>query len=144
MTFTLLMVLAVVSAALQAKLPAIGGLRLELLPAIVAVAALSLRRGPALLLALIAGFSQDALSAAPFGLTALAYGIVASLLTGLRDSFDRDLPWVQMAAGGLMSAVASLAALCVVGFSPGTILKLLLLTGLSGLIAPIASLAARR
>ena len=129
---------------MQATLPAMGGLRLELLPALVAVTALSLQRGPALLVALAAGFSQDALSAAPFGLTALAYGVVAVVLAGLRDSLDRDLPWVQMAAGGLLSATASLAALCVVGFSSSAVLKLVLLTGLSGLLTPVVSLATRR
>jgi len=139
-----LLALCAVAAAVQAVLPSVGGLRVELLPALVAVAVLSLRRGPALLLAGTAGGLQDALSAAPFGLTAFAYGVVAVVLTGLRDSLDGELPWVQMAVGGLLSAAASLAAWCVVGISTGAVFHLALLTVFSGLLTPVVFWAVRR
>ena len=144
MNFAVLMLLILVAAALQSTLPAIGGLRLELLPALVAVVALSRPRAAALLLALLAGFSQDALSAAPFGVTALAYGITAVVLTGLRESLDRDWPLVQMAAGAFAAVTVSVAALCVIGFSAVAIFKLVLLAGWSGLMTPAVFLAIRR
>jgi hypothetical protein len=114
---TLVFILAV----LQVRLPAVFGLHVEFLPALVAYGALSFCRRNALLLALAAGFTQDTLSAAPFGITALAYGIAALLVTGLGDILDREMPALQFAAGASVSAAAALAAFCLVGFSFGII-----------------------
>ena len=130
--------------ALQARLPTmwwLGGMRLELLPALVAYGALTLRRSGALLLALCAGFMQDSLSAAPFGMTALIYGIVAIVMTGLRETFDRELPWVQIGAGALTATATSAAACVVLGFSADAVLKILLIAAMSGLITPVIFLA---
>ena len=123
---------------LQVRLPAMFGLRLEFLPAFVAYAALTFRRGNALLVALVAGFMQDALSAAPFGITALAYGIAALLLTGLRDVLDRGIPPLQFASGALVSAAAAVAAFFVLGFS----FKILFVAGFAGVITPFFFFAA--
>jgi len=57
-----------IAAALQARVPILwlfGGLRIEFLPALVAYTALTMPRGTAIAVALVAGFTQDALSAAP-------------------------------------------------------------------------------
>jgi rod shape-determining protein MreD len=118
---------------LQARLPELFGLRLEFLPALVAYGALTFRRGNALWLALIAGGMQDALSAAPFGITALAYGAATLVLAGLRDVLDRDLPPLQFVAGALVSATAAIAAGCVLGFS----WKIIPVAGTTGLITPL-------
>ena len=67
MNALLVIVLMLVLAGVQAKLPALAGLRLEFLPAIVAYSALTFKRGRAVLLAFAAGCLQDALSAGPFG-----------------------------------------------------------------------------
>jgi rod shape-determining protein MreD len=142
MNFLLITASLFIAVALQAHLPGMLGLRLEFLPALVAYGVLAFRRGPALLLAVAAGCLQDALSAAPFGLTGLAYGIVAVVLAGMREVLDRDLPWVQMGAGAVMSATASFTALCVLGFSISAICKLLLLAALSAVITPVVSLIA--
>jgi rod shape-determining protein MreD len=142
MNFLLASVSLFAAVALQARLPAMLGLRLEFVPALVAYGVFTFRRGPALLLAVVAGCLQDALSAAPFGLTGLAYGIVAVILSGMREALDRDLPWVQMGVGAVMSTGASFAALCILGFSISAILKLLLLAALSAVITPGVSLIA--
>jgi rod shape-determining protein MreD len=87
-----------IAVALQARMPTLwwlGGVRVELLPALVVYAALTMHRRRALVLALVAGLAQDALSAAPFGISALAYGIATIVLTSLREALDRDLPWMQ-------------------------------------------------
>jgi len=123
---------------LQVRLPATLGFRLEFLPALVAYGALTFHRGNALLLALVAGFMQDALSAAPFGITALAYAISALLLTGLRDVLDRDIPPLQFGTGALVSAAASMAAFLVLGFS----WRIFLIAGLAGVITPLFFFAA--
>ena len=140
MNFLLAIATILLAGAVQAQLPTILGLRLELLPAIVVYSALTFRHSRAIALAIIAGFVQDSLSGAPFGLTAIAYGGVAGLITSLRDVLDRDLPWVHMGAGAVASATASLAALCVVGFSFGGIGKLLLLAIIAGVVTPIIAL----
>lgn len=124
-----------VAAALQARMPTLwwlGGMRLEFLPAVVMYAALTTHRRRALALALMAGLMQDALSAAPFGISALAYGIAAVLATSLREALDRDLPWVQFNAGALTSLAATLIAFFVVGISFGAIFKMFLVASLSG------------
>jgi rod shape-determining protein MreD len=123
---------------LQVHLPTLLGLRLEFLPAFVAYAALTFRRGAALFLALIAGFLHDANSAAPFGLTALAYGIAAVLVSAMREALDRDLPPLQFIAGAIVSAIASLGGCLVVGFS----FKLIPVACLAGLITPAFFFAA--
>ncbi|HUI07189.1 MAG TPA: rod shape-determining protein MreD [Verrucomicrobiae bacterium] len=126
-----------VAGALQARLPTfwwLGGIRLEFLPALVAYATLTIPRHRAVLFALVAGLTQDALSAAPFGISVLAYGTVALLITGMRDALDRDLPLVQMGAGALASAAMALAATIAVGVSIGAVFKLVLVASLSGAI----------
>jgi rod shape-determining protein MreD len=128
-----------IGAALQARLPTLwwlGGMRIELLPALVVYTSLTLPRGSALFLALAAGATQDALSAGPFGLSMLAYGISATLMTAMRGALDRDLPWVQMGGGALTSAAVSIAACCVAGFSTAAVGKIAVLALLSGIVAP--------
>ena len=123
------------AAALQARMPTLwwlGGIRLELLPALVVYCSLTLRRGHAILLALVAGLMQDALSAAPFGVSALAYGLSAFLITGMGDVLDRDLPWVQMGAGALTSVAVAVIAFCTVGVSFGALFKLAVVAATSG------------
>jgi rod shape-determining protein MreD len=144
MSFLIFTISTLLLATIQADLPTLGwlgGLRVEFLPALVAYGALTLPRGGALLLALCVGFAQDSLSAAPFGISALSYGITATILSSVRETFDRDLPWVQMSAGALTSAAASFAALCVIGFSIGGLVKLSLLAGLSAVVTVVLSLA---
>jgi len=126
-----------VFATLQSRLPTLLGFRVEFLPALVVYGALTFRRGSALCFALAVGFTQDALSAAPFGLTALAYGIAATILSSLRETFDRDLPWVQMGAGALASTAVSFVACCVVGFSIGAVAKTLVLAVIGAFVTPL-------
>jgi rod shape-determining protein MreD len=125
-----------IAAALQARLPTLwwlGGVRVELMPALVVYAALSLHRRRALALALVAGLTQDALSAAPFGITALAYGISAIAATSLRDALDRDLPWMQWSAGALTSLIASIIAFFAIGISFGNLFKMLIVASAAGM-----------
>src|SRR5258708_37749214 len=108
MNVLLWMIAVLMAVALQSLVPSLwwlGGLRLELLPALVVYAALTLRRGTALWIAVVAGFGQDALSAGPFGMTALVYGGAALLMTALGDALDSEQPWGQM-TGGALTAVA--------------------------------------
>ena len=128
------------SAALQSRLPSLtwlGSVRLEFLPALVVYGALTLGKGRAYLLAASAGFIQDALSAAPFGISALSYVIATVVMLDLREVLDRDLPWIQMAAGALTSLTLSLAVWFVIGISFGIIFKSLLLAIISGIITPL-------
>lgn len=144
MMFTMAVIL-LATGAVQARLPALGwlgGLRLELLPALTVYGALTLRRSRVVAVALFAGAVQDALSAAPFGISVLAYAFVAGILIGTRDALDRDLPWVQMAAGAFASAACSVAACAVVGFTLGAFAKLIMLALLSSLLTPILFLVA--
>jgi rod shape-determining protein MreD len=125
-----------IAVALQAHMPTLwwlGGARVELLPALVVYAALTMHRRRALVLALIAGLTQDALSAAPFGITALAYGIAAIVTTSLREALDRDLPWVQWSAGALTSVTASIIAFFVIGISIGNVLKMFMIASIAGM-----------
>ena len=127
-----------IAAALQARMPTLwwlGGVRLEFLPALVAYASLTMPHRRAMALALVAGMMQDALSAAPFGVSALGYGISALLMTGLRDALDRDLPWVQLGAGALTSATAAVVAFFVIGASFGAVFKMVVVASISGIIA---------
>ncbi len=143
MILTVLITLTFLTAALQAALPSawwLGGLRLELLPALVACGVLMLSRYPvsALALAIMAGLAQDALSATPFGLTALAYGSAAVVILLLDEILDPELPWVQMTAGAIASATAAAAACASLGFSAGTVGKLVVLALISAVITPLA------
>ena len=127
-----------IAAALQARMPTLwwlGGVRLEFLPALVAYASLTMPRRRAVALALMAGMMQDALSAAPFGVSALAYGISALLMTGLSDALDRDMPWVQMGAAALTSAAAAVVAFFVIGISFGAVSEMVVVASISGIIA---------
>jgi rod shape-determining protein MreD len=129
--------------ALQSRLPTLqwlGDVRLEFLPAVVVYVALTMHRRGALALALIAGLMQDAFSAAPFGITALAYGICAILMTGLREALDRDLPWVQFSAGTLTSMAGAILACFVISISVGTIFKMILVASLSGVLTVMSFL----
>ena len=126
--------------ALQARMPTqwwLGGVRLEFLPALVVYIGLTMHRQRALVLALVAGLMQDAFSAAPFGVTALAYGISAILLTTLREAMDRDLPWVQFSAGALTSIAAATMAFFVVGISIGAIIKMFLVASIGGVLTGV-------
>jgi cell shape-determining protein MreD len=78
--------------------------------------------------------TQDAFSAAPFGITALAYGICAILMTSLREALDRDLPWVQFSAGMLTSMAGAILAFFVVSISVGTVFEMIVVASLSGAI----------
>ena len=138
MNFLLVTTALMLFATLQVRLPAMFGIRLELLPALVAYGALTFRRGNAFLLALVTGFTQDALSAAPFGITGLAYGIAAIVLTAMGDVLDRDIPPLQFAAGALVSTAGAIAAFFVIGFS----FKILLVATVAGIITPLFFFAA--
>jgi rod shape-determining protein MreD len=125
-----------IAVALQAHMPTLwwfGGVRVELLPALVVYAALTMHRRRALVLALVAGLIQDALSAAPFGISALAYGIAAIVITSLREALDRDLPWMQWSAGALTSITASVIAFFAVGISFGNVFKMLVAACIAGM-----------
>lgn len=125
-----------IAVALQARMPTLwwlGGVHVELLPALVVYATLTMDRRRALVLALVAGLTQDALSAAPFGITALAYGISAIVITSLREALDRDLPWMQWSAGALTSITASIIAFFAVGISIGNVLKMLMAASIAGM-----------
>jgi rod shape-determining protein MreD len=125
-----------IAAALQAHMPTfwwLGGVHVELLPALVVYAALTMHRRRALVLALVAGLTQDALSAAPFGISALAYGISAIVVTSLREALDRDLPWMQWSAGALTSLIASVIAFFAMGLSFGNVIKMLVVASMAGM-----------
>ena len=128
------------AAALQARLPTLwwlGGVRLELLPALVVYYSLGLRRGQAIVLAFVAGMTQDALSAAPFGLSTLAYGVSALIMSSMKDILDRDLPWVQLSAGALTSVAVAVIQFCVVGISFMLLIKLCLIAVMTGMITVV-------
>jgi rod shape-determining protein MreD len=139
LTGTLLIAL-VLATALQAALPTwwwAGGLRLELLPAVVAYGALTMRSPRwAVTCAFLAGFAQDALSAAPFGLTALGYGLGALVLAKWQDELERDLPWIQFAAGGFVLVCGTLGVLPAMTLTWGTPLKIACLMCLSAFVTP--------
>jgi rod shape-determining protein MreD len=125
-----------IAAAWQAHMPTfwwLGGIHVELLPALVVYAALTMHRRRAVMLALVAGLMQDALSAAPFGISALAFGIAAIVITSLREALDRDLPWMQWSAGGLTSITASTIAFFAVGISIGNVFKMLVAASIAGM-----------
>lgn len=133
-----------IAAALQARVPTLGwlgGVRLEFLPALVVYAALTLPRRRAIGLALVAGMMQDALSAAPFGVSVLAYGLSALLITRTGDTLDRDLPWVQMGAGALTSIAVAVIAFFAVGISLGALFKMATVALISGAITVLVFFA---
>ena len=133
MNFLLITMTLMLLATLQVRLPALLGLRVEFLPALVAYGALTFRRRNALWLALVAGFTQDALSASPFGMTAVAFSVAALLLSGMGEALDREIPPLQFAAGGIVSAAGAIAAFFVVGFS----FKIFLVATIAGIITPL-------
>jgi rod shape-determining protein MreD len=129
-----------ITAALQVRMPTFwvfGGMRIEFLPALVTYAALTMHRGRAIAIAIFAGLMQDALSARPFGLSALAYGISAILMTTLREVLDRDLPWMQMSAGVATSAAVAVVAFFAVGISLASVFKMALVSSISGMVTVI-------
>jgi cell shape-determining protein MreD len=93
-----------------------------------------------LALAVVAGLAHDALSATPFGLTALAYGTAAAAIFLLDEILDPDLPWVQMMAGAVVAAIAAVAARTVLGFSAGAVGKLVVLALISAVLTPFVYL----
>jgi len=134
MNFLLLLALMLVLAGVQARLPSLGGIRLEFLPALVAYSALTFKQGRAILCAFAAGCLQDALSAGPFGVTALAYAIAAWVIAGLGTALDRNLPFVPLLAGSLAAVAGALGAFCIIGVTGLAILKLTGIALLAGLI----------
>jgi len=133
-------------AAVQARLPTLGwlgGLRIELLPSLVAYGALTWQRpGTALLYAALAGLAQDALSAAPFGLSLLGYSAGVLLVVWLRRWLDRDLPWVQMLAGAAVAGVNAALAAAAVGLTLGSASRAGCLLLLAGALTPFVFLGA--
>lgn len=145
MNAPLLILALFLGTATQAALPTwwwCGGLRLELLPALVAFGGLTLPSPRvAVAFAVAVGLAQDAFSAATLGLTALAYGTVAGLLAAWQEHLERDLPWVQLGSGALASAAASLLAILATGlFSFGGVMKLILLALISAVVTPFVFL----
>jgi rod shape-determining protein MreD len=139
MNILLLSGILLLLAALQVRLPAIPalGVHLEFLPALVAYGALTLSRPGMLTLALIAGFTNDALSAGPFGLTGIAFAISGMIIYALREALDRELPALQIAAGVLVTVITAVAACCVAGFSGGRILRIALLATFATVVTPV-------
>ena len=139
MTLTFLIIILLLLSALQVRLPALPGLgvHLEFIPALVAYSALTLSRPGIFAFALAAGLTQDALSAGPFGVSALVYVILALLLHRFRGALDRDLPVLQIGAGLLVALVAGIVGSGVAGFPAGTTLKLFYLSLLSAFITPV-------
>jgi rod shape-determining protein MreD len=139
MNFAIAIVTLFIGAALQARLPAIPalGVHLEFLPALVAYGALTFGRAGMLTLALAAGFTQDALSAGPFGVTAIIYTAIALFVHGYREVFDRELAPLQIGAGVLITVASSIAACSYAGFHVSAILKIALLALLAALLTPI-------
>jgi rod shape-determining protein MreD len=140
MNALMVMTAALVAAAAQAQLPSLpllGGVRVELLPALVAYAALTLPARPALACAVAAGGAQDAFSAGPFGLTAMAYATAAWLVSAIKEQLLRDAVWMQMSAGALSAALAAAAGVWAAGFSAVAALKLVLVAGFGSLLAPV-------
>lgn len=132
------------AAGVQARLPTLwwlGGLRLELMPAVVAFGALTLRRWPALGFALAAGLLTDALSAGPFGLSALAFGIATVLISAAGTVLERELPWFQMVAGAAVAAAANLAGWLASGPSAAGLGKVAAVAALTALVTPLVFVA---
>ena len=134
MKLLLVIVLMLVLAGVQARLPALAGVRLEFLPAVVAYSALTFKQGRAILCAFAAGCLQDALSAGPFGVTALAYALAAWVIAGLGSVLDRNLPFVPLVAGSIASTAGALGAFCIIGVTGAAILKLTGIALVAGLI----------
>lgn len=131
-------------AAIQARLPGfwwLGGVRLELIPAVAAYMALQMPWRRATGMAIWAGLAQDALSGAPFGVSALAYSAVAMGMNLLRDVIDPELPVVHVAAAAAMSVAGAVAAFFVVGVSFGYVMKMTLVAGMAGVVAPLVFIA---
>ncbi|MCG3147581.1 MAG: hypothetical protein PCFJNLEI_01021 [Verrucomicrobiae bacterium] len=139
MNFLLLLATLLLLAALQVRLPAIPfvGIHLEFLPALVAYGALTLNLPGLLTLALATGFTHDALSAGPFGVTGLVYAGTALLLHNFREAFDRDLPVLQIGAGILVTLTGALAIWCFAGFHFSGLWKLVLLALQAAVITPL-------
>jgi len=131
---------ALLAAALQARMPGLSwlaGVRLEFVPAVVVYGSFTLRRKQALLLAALAAMAQDALSAGPFGLSVLAYGLAALLITATREVLDRDLPWVQFGAGAMTCGTVAVLQFFVVGISFTLLFKLMLVALITGIVTVV-------
>ena len=134
MNFLLVLVLMLVLAGIQARLPAVAGLHVEFLPALVAYSALTFKHGRAILCAFAAGCLQDALSAGPFGVTALAYAIAAWIIASLGTVLDRNLPFVPLLGGSLAAVAGAIGAFCIIGVTGAALLKLTGVALIAGLI----------
>ena len=134
MKLLLVLALMLLFAGVQARLPAVAGLRFEFLPALVAYSALTFKPGRAILCAFVAGCFQDALSAGPFGITAGAYAMAAWVIASLGTVLDRDLPFVPLLAGSLAAVAGALGAFCIIGVTGAALLKLAGIALLAGLI----------
>ena len=134
MNLPLVLALMLVLAGVQAQLPAVGGFRLEFLPALVAYSALTFKPWRAILCAFVAGCLQDALSAGPFGVTAAAYVLAACLIVGLGTVLDRNLPFVPLLAGSLAAVAGAIGAFCIIGVTGAAVLKLVGIALAAGLI----------
>jgi len=128
------LVLIPVLAGVQARLPAFAGIRLELLPALVAYLALTFKHGRAIFCAFAAGCLQDALSAGPFGVTAFAYAIAAWVIASLGSVLDRNLPFVPLLAGIVASMAGAIGAFCIIGFTGAVFLKMIGVALVAGLL----------
>ena len=99
---------AVVTQSALANLLTWGGVRVELMPGLVAYAAMSTRWPLALWLALVGGVFQDALSANRLGVSAMALAVVAVLFWPARRLVFRDQWLTQFIVGGVASLLFSL------------------------------------
>lgn len=134
MNILLVLALMLVLAGVQARLPALAGIRLEFLPALVAYSALTFKQGRAILCAFAAGCLHDALSAGPFGVTACAYALAAWGIAALGTVLDRNLPFVPLLAGSLAAVAGALGAFCIIGVTGAALLKLTGIALMAGLI----------
>ncbi len=129
------------AAGLQAAGPTIswlGGVRLEILPAIVAYVALTVKKpGRVALWASLAGLAHDSLSAAPFGMTMATFGAAALGLWALRDWLDRGLPWVQLVTGTAVSLVAGGVAVLLIGVTAVAVIKLVWIAALNAAVTVV-------
>ena len=106
--FLLASFVVVVAQCTLANLVTWGGARLELMPALVAYAAMSTRWPLALALALVGGVFLDALSANRLGISSVALVTVAFIGSRGQRLVLRDHWSAQMLVGGLASLLASL------------------------------------
>ncbi len=106
--FLLASFVVVVAQCTLANLVTWGGARLELMPALVAYAAMSTRWPLALWLALVGGVFLDALSANRLGISSVALVVIAFIGSRAQRLVLRNHVWAQMLVGLLSSLIASI------------------------------------